>query len=93
MSSSFLSVSLCAPCTGIFLAGTEYFACESFRENLIALRPRLDDNALPLLIFVNKGIEIKTRALTLEIIADTCGAKIAKEATFIVSTTRDIIGV
>lgn len=50
---------------------------------MIALRPRLDENALPLLIFVNKGIEIKTRALTLEIIADTCGADIAKVATFI----------
>jgi hypothetical protein len=38
----------------------------------------------PLLIFVNKGIEIETHALTLEIIADTCGADIAKAATFIV---------
>ena len=43
-------------------------------------------NALPLLIFVNKGIEIATRSLTLEIIADTCGAEVAKVATFIVSS-------
>lgn len=49
------------------------------------MRPRLDDNALPLLIFVNKGIEIDTQALTLEIIADTCGPDIAKVSTFIVS--------
>ena len=45
---------------------------------------------LPLLIFVNKGIEISTQALTLEIIADTCGAKVAKVATFIVSATDDV---
>jgi hypothetical protein len=44
----------------------------------------LDINNLPLLIFVNKGIEIGTHALTLEIIADTCGPDIAKAATFIV---------
>lgn len=41
---------------------------------------------MPLLIFVNKGIEIGTHALTLEIIADTCGADVAKAATFIVCT-------
>jgi hypothetical protein len=40
---------------------------------------------LPLLIFVNKGIETETQALTLEIVADTCGSKVAKVATFIVS--------
>ena len=49
------------------------------------MKPTLDEGKLPLLIFVNKGIEIKTRALTLEIIADTCGPEIAKVATFIVS--------
>lgn len=38
---------------------------------------------MPLLIFVNKGIEIKTRALTLEIIADTCGPEVARVATFL----------
>lgn len=37
------------------------------------------------MIFVNKGIEIGTQALTLEIIADTCGGKIAREATFLAS--------
>jgi hypothetical protein len=42
---------------------------------------------LPLLIFVNKGIETDTQALTLEIIADTCGSAIARAATFIVSFT------
>ncbi|KAG5221061.1 Glycerol-3-phosphate dehydrogenase [Salix suchowensis] len=55
------------------------------RENLKLLRPRLDENKLPLLIFVNKGIEMGTNALTLEIIADTCGEHIARAATFIVS--------
>ena len=37
------------------------------------------------MIFVNKGIETSTHALTLEIIADTCGPAIGKIATFIVS--------
>ncbi|KAF8898951.1 glycerol-3-phosphate dehydrogenase [Infundibulicybe gibba] len=53
------------------------------RENLRILRPHLNDENMPLLIFVNKGIEIGTHALTLEIIADTCGADIARAATFI----------
>ncbi|RXW22598.1 hypothetical protein EST38_g3283 [Candolleomyces aberdarensis] len=53
------------------------------RANLEQIRPKLDINNLPLLIFVNKGIEIGTHALTLEIIADTCGPDIAKAATFI----------
>ncbi|OSC99447.1 NAD-dependent glycerol-3-phosphate dehydrogenase [Trametes coccinea BRFM310] len=56
---------------------------EGVRETLTALKPTLDEAKLPLLIFVNKGIEISTRALTLEIIADTCGPDIAKVATFI----------
>ena len=38
---------------------------------------------MPLLIFVNKGIEISTHSLTLEIIADTCGSEVAKAATFL----------
>ena len=38
---------------------------------------------MPLLIFVNKGIETTSRALTLEIIADTCGPEVAKVATFL----------
>ncbi|KAJ7040373.1 glycerol-3-phosphate dehydrogenase [Mycena alexandri] len=54
------------------------------RQNLTILNRSLKDKAkLPLLIFVNKGIEIGTDALTLEIIADTCGADVAKAATFI----------
>ncbi|PPQ71125.1 hypothetical protein CVT24_009861 [Panaeolus cyanescens] len=53
------------------------------RSTLQTLRPALDVNNLPLLIFVNKGIEVGTNALTLEIIADTCGADIAKASTFI----------
>ncbi|KAF9056569.1 glycerol-3-phosphate dehydrogenase [Panaeolus papilionaceus] len=53
------------------------------RGTLQTLRPSLDVNNLPLLIFVNKGIEVGTNALTLEIIADTCGSDIAKASTFI----------
>ncbi|KAF9477518.1 glycerol-3-phosphate dehydrogenase [Pholiota conissans] len=53
------------------------------RSTLEILRPSLNINNLPLLIFVNKGIEVGTHALTLEIIADTCGPDIAKLATFI----------
>ncbi|KAJ7926019.1 glycerol-3-phosphate dehydrogenase [Mycena leptocephala] len=53
------------------------------RENLTVLNRSLHQTKLPLLIFVNKGIEIGTDALTLEIIADTCGADVAKAATFI----------
>ncbi|KAG6866064.1 hypothetical protein C0991_009161 [Blastosporella zonata] len=53
------------------------------RENLRILQPHLDPKKMPLLIFVNKGIEIGTHALTLEIIADTCGPDVAKAATFI----------
>ena len=56
------------------------------RETLTKLRPMLDLANLPLLIFVNKGIEISTHALTLEIIVDACGPDIARVATFIVST-------
>ncbi|KAI0788688.1 NAD-dependent glycerol-3-phosphate dehydrogenase [Abortiporus biennis] len=56
---------------------------EGVRENLTLLRPRLNKNKLPLIIFVNKGIEIGTHALTLDIICDTCGPDIAKVATFI----------
>jgi hypothetical protein len=44
-----------------------------------------DTDKLPLLIFVNKGIEEQTQALTLEIIADTFGAEMAKVSAFIVS--------
>ncbi|KAG6886987.1 hypothetical protein C0992_001339 [Termitomyces sp. T32_za158] len=53
------------------------------RDNLAILQRQLDAKKMPLLIFVNKGIEIGTQALTLEIIADTCGPEVAKKATFI----------
>ncbi|KAH6916924.1 glycerol-3-phosphate dehydrogenase [Coprinopsis sp. MPI-PUGE-AT-0042] len=53
------------------------------RVNLRLVRELLDNENLPLLIFVNKGIEVGTDALTLEIIADTCGPDVAKAATFI----------
>jgi hypothetical protein len=52
---------------------------------LRTLHPKLNIGNMPLLIFVNKGIEIGSHALTLEIITDTCGPEIAKAATFIVS--------
>ncbi|KAF5385171.1 hypothetical protein D9615_001347 [Tricholomella constricta] len=53
------------------------------RENLMILHPQLDTKKMPLMIFVNKGIEVGTHALTLEIIVDTCGPDVAKAATFI----------
>ncbi len=54
------------------------------RGFLKEINKRWDSSRLPLIIFVNKGIEVGTRALTLEIIADTCGAEVAKVATFLV---------
>ena len=56
------------------------------RETLKKIQLHFDDKSgkWPLLIFVNKGIEIGTHALTLEIIADTCGPDVAKASTFIV---------
>lgn len=56
---------------------------QGVRETLTALKPTLDLKNLPLFIFVNKGIEIGTHALTLDIIADTCGPEVAKVATFL----------
>jgi len=56
---------------------------QGLRSLLKKLRPGLDDVKLPLLIFVNKGIETDTNALTLEIIADTCGKDIARVSTFL----------
>ncbi|TRM65922.1 hypothetical protein BD626DRAFT_486242 [Schizophyllum amplum] len=53
------------------------------RQTLTVLHPRFNEKKHPLLVFVNKGIEVGTNALTLEIIADTCGPNIAKAATFI----------
>ena len=60
-----------------------------YRQTLTDLKLRLtreDTTKLPLLIFVNKGIERGTNALTLEIIADTLGPAAAKVAAFIVSS-------
>ncbi|KAG2755456.1 NAD-dependent glycerol-3-phosphate dehydrogenase [Suillus brevipes Sb2] len=56
---------------------------QAVRETLIKLQHSFDRANLPLMIFVNKGIESGTQALTLEIIADTCGSEIARAATFI----------
>ncbi|KAG6333699.1 hypothetical protein ID866_5382 [Astraeus odoratus] len=56
---------------------------QGLRETLTKLRPSLTGEKLPLMIFVNKGIETGTQALTLEIIADTCGGEVARGATFI----------
>ena len=55
-----------------------------YRENLVELNKRIHNNKHPLIIFVNKGVEIGTDALTLEIIADTCGSELARAAAFIV---------
>ncbi|KAI0814811.1 NAD-dependent glycerol-3-phosphate dehydrogenase [Irpex lacteus] len=56
---------------------------QGVRETLTSLKPTLNLEKLPLMIFVNKGIEIGTQALTLDIIADTCGPEVAKVSTFI----------
>lgn len=56
---------------------------QGLRTVLKDVHSRLNAEKLPLLIFVNKGIEQDTQALTLEIIADTCGPKVARVATFI----------
>ncbi|KAG8978670.1 hypothetical protein FRC05_009942 [Tulasnella sp. 425] len=53
------------------------------RTFLGGMNSLLDQDNLPLLAFVNKGIEAKTKALTLEIIADTLGPKAAQQASFI----------
>ena len=57
----------------------------SSRSNLAALKPVLNLGKLPLLIFVNKGIEASTQCMTLEIIADELGPEVARVATFLVS--------
>jgi len=54
------------------------------REILGKIHNAFDPQSLPLLIFVNKGIEEGTQALTLEIIVDTCGPELAKLSTFLV---------
>jgi hypothetical protein len=55
------------------------------RSTLAALKPVLNPSKLPLLIFVNKGIEINTQSMTLEIVVDELGPEVAKAATFLVS--------
>jgi hypothetical protein len=49
------------------------------------MKELFDEASTPLFIFVNKGIEENTQALTLEIIADECGANIAQVSVFLVS--------
>ncbi|KAF7799293.1 hypothetical protein EIP86_010525 [Pleurotus ostreatoroseus] len=61
---------------------------QGVRETLTLLKPTLNYEKLPLFIFVNKGIEIGSHALTLDIIADTCGPTVAKVATFIFTYAR-----
>lgn len=41
---------------------------------------------LPLLVFVNKGIETGTNQLPLEVIAEVCGEDIAHVSSFLVSS-------
>ena len=41
------------------------------------------------MIFVNKGIEISTQCMTLEIIMDELGPEVAKAATFLVSISSE----
>ena len=59
------------------------------RSNLAALKPVLNMDRPPLLIFVNKGIEASTQCMTLEIISDELGPEIAKAATFLVSESSE----
>jgi glycerol-3-phosphate dehydrogenase len=58
------------------------------RKVLKDIHCRVNNDKLPLLIFVNKGIEQDTQALTLEIIADTCGPEVARVATFLVGPRK-----
>jgi hypothetical protein len=43
------------------------------------------------MIFVNKGIETDTQALTLEIIADECGPEAAKVSVFLVCFCGSVV--
>ena len=61
----------------------------SSRSNLASLKPVLNLDRPPLMIFVNKGIEASTQCMTLEIIADELGPEIAKVATFLVSKSSE----
>ena len=74
-----------------------------FSETLTRLKPTIDqvlkfDNdgevKNPVFIFVNKGIEATTNALTLEIVADSIGKEVARVATFLVGsldTSRSLL--
>ena len=53
------------------------------------MKPVLNIDRLPLLIFVNKGIEASTQCMTLEIIADELGPEVARVATFLVSKSSE----
>jgi hypothetical protein len=57
------------------------------REILGKIHDIFDSQNLPLLIFVNKGIELGSHALTLEIIVDICGPEVAKVSTFLVGSS------
>lgn len=56
---------------------------QNLRSILKQVHKLLDGPSRPLFIFVNKGIETETQALTLEIIADECGNEIAKTSVFL----------
>lgn len=56
---------------------------QNLRKVLKDMSSLLDPDNHPLMIFVNKGIETDTQALTLEIIADECGTEIAKTSVFL----------
>ncbi|CAE6413568.1 unnamed protein product [Rhizoctonia solani] len=56
---------------------------QGLRKVLEQLHPRMPKDRIPLIIFVNKGIETGTQALTLEIIAESCGSDVAKVSTFL----------
>lgn len=71
--------------------------CCSYRYSLIRkflegikVKGLLDGDSLPLLAFVNKGIEAHTKALTLQVIAETLGHRAARVATFIVRAFASI---
>jgi glycerol-3-phosphate dehydrogenase len=71
------------------LLETDFVVVLTNRPILVQVHSQFDGDT-PLFIFVNKGIEAGTEALTLEIIVDVCGKKIANEATFLVSLDRPV---
>ncbi|KIJ24782.1 hypothetical protein M422DRAFT_194292 [Sphaerobolus stellatus SS14] len=65
---------------------------EGLRETLTKLKPTIDqilkfdedgEVKSPVFIFVNKGIESKSNALTLEIVAEAVGKEVARAAAFL----------